>query len=49
MRVIARTLKGAKGRITNVAWLEGKDIIRTKSRSAIRVTGAKQRPGGVTG
>ena len=49
MKAIARTLKGAKGRITNVAWVEGKDIIRTKSHSAIRVTGAKQRPGGVTG
>jgi hypothetical protein len=49
MKVIARTLKGAKGRITNVAWVEGRDIIQAKDRSAIHVTGARQRPGGVTG
>ncbi len=49
MKVIARTLKGAKGRITNVAWVEGKNVKRAKDRAAIRAIGAKRRPDRVTG
>ncbi|MBN8866025.1 MAG: DUF11 domain-containing protein [Solirubrobacterales bacterium] len=49
MRVIARALKGASGRITNVAWVEGQNVPRKKDRSAIKVIGSKARPGGVTG
>ncbi len=49
LKVIARTLKGAKGSLTNVAWAEGQDVITSRDRSRIRVTGAKSKPGGVTG
>jgi len=49
LKVIARTLAGAKGKLTNVAWAEGQDVITSRDRTPIRVTGAKSRPGGVTG
>jgi uncharacterized repeat protein (TIGR01451 family) len=50
LRVVARTLKGVRGRVTNVAWVEGQDIQKAKDRSAVRVVRPKRpRPGGVTG
>jgi uncharacterized repeat protein (TIGR01451 family) len=49
VRVIARVLKGARGRITNVAWAEGQEVKTAKTRRPVRVVAVKNRGGGVTG
>jgi large repetitive protein len=49
LRVTAKVLKGAKGQIANVATVEGQEVSSKRTKSPIRVIGAKDRPGGVTG
>lgn len=49
LRVVARVLPGVRGKVTNTVFVDGQEIINRKSRSPIRVVGAKRRPGGVTG
>ncbi len=49
LRVTAKVLKGARGKLTNVVTVNGQQISSKKAKSPIRVFGGKTRPGGVTG
>lgn len=49
LRVTAKVLRGAEGKVTNVVTVDGQDISTKKSTSPIRVIPAKRKSGGVTG
>jgi uncharacterized repeat protein (TIGR01451 family) len=50
LRVWAKVLDGASGRITNVAWVEGQDVRTRRDRAAVRAVRPRPpRAGGVTG
>lgn len=50
LRVYARAIEGASGRLANVAWVEGQNIRTKKDRAAVRVVRPRPaRSGGVTG
>jgi len=49
LRVTAKVLPGARGRVTNVVTVDGQEVSTTKTTSPIQVVGSKTRPGGVTG